>query len=73
MACSFCENLREWKELDHAPDLNGEKYHNEFTAALVVRSWYGRRKSGARTVSFKRAGRGFPLNFCPECGLVIEN
>lgn len=40
------------------------------TAAIVVRHWFTKRgkRSAGRTVQFWKRGRGYPLNYCPECG-----
>ena len=75
--CVFCKNLEEWKEADRFCRLDamakGRDYRHEYTAALLIRSWYadkGKRRA-SRTLDTKR-GIGYRLNYCPECGRFLR-
>ena len=81
-ACKFCEAMkvnRQIEEFNRLQTTDEEskhygKYMVEYTVAIVKRSWYqkiGKRRSG-RSVEFRYRGLGFELNYCPECGQILN-
>ena len=81
-ACKFCEAMkvnRQIEEVSRSWTTDEEskhygKYMVEYTVAIVKRSWYrknGKRRSG-RSVEFRYRGLGFELNYCPECGQILN-
>ena len=80
--CKFCEAMktnRQVEEISRSWTTDKEikqygKYMVEYTVAIVKRSWYqkiGKRRSG-RSVEFRYRGIGFELNYCPECGQILN-
>lgn len=76
--CAFCEALMEYKNIraffDHQrKEEHKEKIYEEYTVALVVRSYAkGKKRTAGRTTDYRNQGIGFQLNFCPECGRRLE-
>lgn len=76
--CKFCESMARNKERykivrGWATDAELEefgKWMNEYTVAIVIRSWYQKKgkKAASRTIEFRNKGLGYELNYCPECG-----
>lgn len=72
--CKFCQTLDDHKEYvekfakkDESPEIG--KYRIKFTAALVIHSWWTKVKNkNGRITDYMKNGRGYPLNYCPECG-----
>lgn len=65
--CSFCESLNVYRFLSERFDVPGKETRQ--TVALVDGVYRkGRKTIESRTVNYREKGRGFPLNFCPECG-----
>lgn len=70
MKCEFCENLEFQKVLDSA----NNEIINAYSVAFVVRSWTeakGEERAG-RITDYRDKGKGYQLNYCPECGRKIE-
>ena len=71
IGCKFCESLKTWKQVKSM-----DKGHKqEYTVALVIRSWYPSVKSkrhAGRTTDYRRNGIGYKLNYCPECGRPLS-
>lgn len=72
--CAFCEALMEYKNIraffnQRDKEAHKEKIYEEYTVALVVRSYAkGKKRTAGRTTDYRNQGIGFKLNFCPECG-----
>ena len=75
--CAFCEALKsnmqiraflnKQREKDHE-----EKIYEDYTVALVSRSYLkGRKSHASRTTDYRYAGIGYKLNYCPECGREV--
>jgi len=81
--CKFCQSLHEIKECHKIAQgwatedeiRKHGKYMQELTAAIVDRTWYQKhgKKSSGRTVHFRNQGIGFKLNYCPECGRLLNS
>ena len=78
--CKFCEALEVHRDIYEAGNRYRETdpglgpYMHEYTVALVIRSWFktmGKRNAG-RTTCYRYRGIGYELNFCPECGKIIN-
>lgn len=76
--CAFCEALMGYKNnrafLDQRrKEEHKEKIYEEYTVALVVRSYVkGKKRTAGRTTDYRNQGIGYQLNFCPECGRRLE-
>lgn len=76
--CAFCETLIEYKNIraffDHQrKEEHKEKIYEEYTVALVVRSYVkGKKRTAGRTTDYRNRGIGYQLNFCPECGRRLD-
>jgi len=77
--CKFCEALESYREIYTAgnssladPELG--PYMHEYTAALVIRSWFRARgkRSAGRSTDYRHQGLGYQLNYCPECGRSLK-
>lgn len=64
MACSFCEQLKSCKEIEKSNNRPG--YKTKYEAALVQETYYKRNIVGSLKLC------GYKLNFCPECGVNLE-
>lgn len=76
--CAFCEALMGYKKIrafldQRRKEEHKEKIYEEYTVALVVRSYVkGKKRTAGRTTDYKNQGIGYQLNFCPECGRRLE-
>lgn len=73
--CKFCSQLSCWQEIFIADNRDAEvKLKQEYSVALLIHTWKPprSRKSAGRTVSYRKDGYGFKLNYCPECGRKYE-
>lgn len=71
--CEFCDTLEVHHYADNLPTPDGIKLLHEYRVALVCRSWKkGNKLHAGRTTDYMRAGRGYPLNYCPECGRPLR-
>lgn len=72
--CAFCEALMVYKNIralfnQRYKEEHKEKIYEEYTVALVVRSYAkGKKRTAGRTTDYRNQGIGYQLNFCPECG-----
>ena len=72
--CAFCEALQRNKNIrafynDLRKEEGEEKIYEDYTVALVVRSYAkGKKRTAGRTTDYRNQGIGYQLNFCPECG-----
>ena len=64
--CSFCAALANQKETCEYYRRPSDTFVSEYTAALVLRSYYDDYPSGQTT------HYGFRLNFCPVCGKELR-
>ena len=64
--CSFCAALANQKETCEYYRRPSDTFVSEYTAALVLRSYYDDYPSGQTT------HYGFRLNFCPVCGRELS-
>lgn len=72
--CMFCQTLEVYRFDDTLYTPGGVKLLHEYRVALVRRSWKkGNKLHAGRTTDYMRAGRGYPLNYCPECGRQLTN
>lgn len=75
--CSFCEALRMQKTIcrlqNSRPENDNEPMLEEYSVALVIRSWLkGRpKRTAGRTTDYRYRGCGYRLNYCPTCGKKI--
>ena len=78
--CNFCEALEDYREVQAAGNKYRETYPglgpymHEYTVAIVIHSWFkalGKRSAG-RSTDYRNQGLGYELNFCPECGKMIN-
>lgn len=71
--CMFCQTLEVYRFADTLYTPDGVKLLHEYRAALVCRRWKkGNKRHAGRITDYMRAGRGYPLNFCPECGRPLR-
>lgn len=76
--CTFCEALMGYKNIraffnQRDKEKHKEKTYEEYTVALVVRSYAkGKKRTARRTIDYRNQGIGFKLNFCPECGRRLD-
>ena len=72
--CAFCEALMEHKNIralfnQSIKEEHLEKIYEDYTVALVIRSYVkGKKRTAGRTTDYRNRGIGYRLNFCPECG-----
>lgn len=74
--CEFCGTLAAKKTVydfkRKRPIMFGEeaKKMQEYRVAFVTRYWDkgNKRESSQYTAEWGRGGRGYKLNYCPECG-----
>lgn len=67
--CKFCETMQVHKNIDQMEA--NKDFKSEYTVAIVKRTWIPKlqsKRTASRSVGFKQNGKGFDLNFCPECG-----
>ena len=73
--CDFCDSLELHKRIRRFDNqYERTKIKEEYTVALVIRSWTpqkGKRRAG-RSTDYRNQGIGYRLNFCPECGREIR-
>ena len=73
-SCEFCTSLDLHRaHVNESRKLIPEiKIRVKFSVALVERIF---RKHGrfCRTVDFRKEGKGFKLNYCPECGRYLKH
>ena len=67
MDCFFCEQLEKTRGIA-AEGVRPSSIHSKvkFNAALVCEEYYENRFIGSTTFA------GYTLNFCPECGKIID-
>ena len=76
--CAFCEALQLNKNIrvfynDLRKKEGNERIYEEYTVALVVRSYAkGKKRTAGRTTDYRNQGIGYQLNFCPECGRRLD-
>lgn len=76
--CEFCVSMvahqnarRVLTRIDES--VGEEPMHEQYKAALVILTYKkGHKKEAARTVDFKKNGKGFDLFYCPECGRPLH-
>ena len=75
--CKFCEQLADWDQANDEQwqrdkEQGKERSYNEYAVALVIRTYRkGAKKKGSRIVDYWNKGRGYKLNYCPECGVKL--
>lgn len=75
--CAFCEALRVQKSIidfkNNHPEYYGEKWNEEYSVALVIRTWpRGRpKRASGRITDYRYRGCGYKLNYCPTCGKKV--
>lgn len=75
--CAFCEALQRNKNIrafyNDLRKEDEEKIYEDYTVALVVRSYAkGKKRTAGRTTDYRNQGIGYQLNFCPECGRKVK-
>ena len=74
--CDFCKHFKIIKDINNEASKRDELYEqygyykHEYTVTIITHSWFtklGKRNAG-RTVDYRKDGKGFKLNYCPECG-----
>ena len=67
MSCTFCEQLKKTRGIAAEGTRPSKvRYKVEFSAALVCEEYHEDRFIGSTTFA------GYTLNFCPECGKIID-
>ena len=78
MECKFCESLQRNKDIrmfmNNVRKQEGqEKIYEEYTVALVIRSFAkGKKATAGRVTEYRHMGIGYKLNYCPECGVNLR-
>ena len=76
--CKFCDTMEQSNRAlqSHNTSCQNSKYpklKQELKSALLVKSWRADEpKRNATYNTFTHGGRGYQLNFCPECGRKIK-
>lgn len=73
MKCKFCERYEFEKKINRKLNAwNKERaeqtFKHAYSVAFVVHTWIHSKRNASRLVDYRNLGRGFQLNFCPECG-----
>lgn len=70
--CDFCDAYK-WRA-DRNNAYHCKDFNYEYTVAFVERQWLKgmSKRTASRSVGFKHQGKGYELNYCPECGKALN-